>query len=424
MKTPLPLFILSALALLSLPFAARAAGDRFATPTGSGAACTQADPCSLQTAITDAAIGDTVHLAGGTYTGSGSSIVTITVSMTVIGGWNAVPTGALVHDLVANPTIIDGQGARRAIAIRAFADPPLEVAIKDTTIRNGRVTFASGDIGYGAALLAPNACVITLENMLFETNYADSGGAVSIAGRGSISNSRFISNTADNGGGALLILRSGSVQISNSRFERNAASYGSVMHTDRATTTLSANTMIGNGASGNALSINSGELTLQNSVVAKTPGAAVRLLNNASGTLLHNTLVDNATSVEAIYTATVVMTNNIVAFNTLDAVYASLGATITGDTNLFWQNGQTFGSAITGTNAISANPNFVSPALGDFRLGTGSAAIDAAIASPLTTDISGAARPLGPMPDLGAYEGATAPLPNRIVYLPVMGRGE
>jgi hypothetical protein len=400
----------------------RAAGDRFATPTGSGSACSQDAPCSLQTAIADAAAGDTVHLAGGVFTGSGSSIVTITVSMTVQGGWNAAPTGAVVHDLVANPTIIDGQDTRRAIAIQDFADPPLEVKIKDTKIQNGRVTFASGDIGYGAALYAPKACKLTLENMLFEANYADSGGAVAIAGSGLISNSRFISNTAVNGGGALLIVSRGSARIGNSQFERNTASYGSVMHTDRSTTTLSANIMIGNGTSSDALSINGGELTLHNSVIAKTAGAAITLRNNASGTLVHNTLADNQSAVAATYTATVVLTNNIIAFNSVNAVYAALGGDISGDTNLFWQNAQIYGSAITGTNVISANPRFISAPLGDYRLGSGSAAVDAAIASPLVTDVIGTARPIGPKPDLGAYEGATDELPGRRWFLPLTVR--
>ena len=60
--------LLSLLALLLFPAVASAA-DRYASPTGSGAACSQASPCSLTTAIEGpaAADGDNVIVGSGTY---------------------------------------------------------------------------------------------------------------------------------------------------------------------------------------------------------------------------------------------------------------------------------------------------------------------------------------------------------------------
>jgi hypothetical protein len=63
--------------MLAWPAAAQA-DQRFAAPTGAGASCTQANPCSVQTAI-DAASGvDEVILAGGSY---GSAVTPLTTPL-------------------------------------------------------------------------------------------------------------------------------------------------------------------------------------------------------------------------------------------------------------------------------------------------------------------------------------------------------
>jgi parallel beta-helix repeat protein len=54
---------------------------------------------------------------------------------------------------------------------------------------------------------------------------------------------------------------------------------------------------------------------------------------------------------------------------------------------------------------IVADPGFVSPEEGDFRLRSDSALIDAGIPlADITTDASNGHRPIGPLPDAGAYE--------------------
>lgn len=68
-----------ALALLAaLPSAAVAATTRFASPLGSGSTCTTGSPCLITTALSGAASGDTVVLAGneGTYGAPGAPIAT------------------------------------------------------------------------------------------------------------------------------------------------------------------------------------------------------------------------------------------------------------------------------------------------------------------------------------------------------------
>lgn len=46
---------------------ARAATALYVSPSGSGSLCSQASPCALTTAITDATVGDTVLVASGGY---------------------------------------------------------------------------------------------------------------------------------------------------------------------------------------------------------------------------------------------------------------------------------------------------------------------------------------------------------------------
>ncbi len=90
-------FLLWAAALWLLPASQTVLanpGSLFVTVTGSGTACTQAQPCGLQTALGRAVDGDSVYVGAGTYTGSGAAVVTITTGITLYGGWNGAASGA------------------------------------------------------------------------------------------------------------------------------------------------------------------------------------------------------------------------------------------------------------------------------------------------------------------------------------------
>lgn len=70
------------------------------------------------------------------------------------------------------------------------------------------------------------------------------------------------------------------------------------------------------------------------------------------------------------------------------------------------ENNLVFGfSTVTGGNAIISDPKFMNLAAKDFRLESGSPAIDAALGSPVSTiDYHDVARPLGSATEIGAFE--------------------
>ena len=124
--------------LLLLPAGASAA-TRYASPTGSGTACTEADPCAVTPAIENAAPGDTVQLAAGNYLLSGQQIRVLANDVTIQG-----PAG------VADPS---SQDAFLLFGTRDLTTPTpsrLVVFADGTTIRNLGI---DGEVADGAALV-------------------------------------------------------------------------------------------------------------------------------------------------------------------------------------------------------------------------------------------------------------------------------
>ena len=81
--------IATALAILALPATAGAA-QRFVTTSGSGSACTQPSPCSIEVGINNASSSDEVIIAPGTYTTS-TPLANAANSISVHGGTGARP---------------------------------------------------------------------------------------------------------------------------------------------------------------------------------------------------------------------------------------------------------------------------------------------------------------------------------------------
>ena len=208
--------------------------DLFVTPTGSGTACTQAQPCALQTALAQAAGGNTIYVAEGTYTGTGEAVVTIAKSITLYGGWDGSSTGSVVRDPDAYPTVLDGEGARRVVYISGPVAPVLDGLV----IRHGNATglggFSSDDAGGGVYIHEANAfinhCTIINNNAgpASSAGQGLGGGIAVIASNAQLENNLVFSNTARWGGGARVI--SGSPVFRHNQFLSNTSLFGGGMY--------------------------------------------------------------------------------------------------------------------------------------------------------------------------------------------------
>jgi hypothetical protein len=163
-------------------------------------------------------------------------------------------------------------------------------------------------------------------------------------------------------------------------------------------------------------------LTLANNIVARSGevalGAQAYSGSPLTARILHNTLIGGGTGY-GVYAAgeyvTLTLTNTIVADLDWGIVNGDLvSSTVTADHTLFWNIGDV---GIEGSNPVYGNPAFIDPSGGDYHIGPGSAAVDAALDIGELLDVDGDSRPIGPAPDIGADEAWFW------VFMPVILRG-
>ncbi|MBU0511953.1 MAG: right-handed parallel beta-helix repeat-containing protein [Chloroflexi bacterium] len=268
-------------------------GDLFVSPGGAGTTCSQADPCTFQTALGLAMDGDAIYVAGGTYTGSGSAVISITQSITLCGGWNGFPTSLVVHDPNLYPTTLDGEGQRRVVYVNENVTPTIDGFI----ITRGSATALGGGLTAGSeaggGLYSRNASPI-IQNNIITNNVASTqpgvrafgggiyissdatsaiirsnqifsntagieieqgdGGGLFINGTGDISSNIFRDNEAcktcssSNGGGAYIGWTDSGILIANNLFENNQANRGGGIDIVWSAAQVNKNTFMGNMA--------------------------------------------------------------------------------------------------------------------------------------------------------------------------------
>src|SRR5512136_2666609 len=147
------------------------ASELFVAKTGRGPNCTQAKPCSLPKALTQATDGDTVYVAGGRYTGTGSAVITVTKSITLRGGWN----GSLRRPPVCNPerhvTTLDGEDARQVVSISSGISSTIEGFV---ITRGNSESIGGGGIG------TESSSTIIRNNLIIANTTSEAGGAILI----------------------------------------------------------------------------------------------------------------------------------------------------------------------------------------------------------------------------------------------------
>jgi len=211
-------------------------GTLFASAAGTGAACTRAAPCGLQTALTQANQGDVIYVAGGTYTGTGDAVVTVTRSITLYGGWDGAAAGPVVRDPDAYPTTLDGERQRRCV----FIDGGLAPVLDGFCIVGGNATNTVAYPGYGGGIFSDWSEPVIANNVVTD-NVASmdvalqngSGGGICVLHSASavISGNLVVSNTASitdkgQGGGLYVAVGSGGLVSGNTVLSNTASSTG------------------------------------------------------------------------------------------------------------------------------------------------------------------------------------------------------
>jgi hypothetical protein len=127
---------------------------------------------------------------------------------------------------------------------------------------------------------------------------------------------------------------------------------------------------------------------------------------NSETQLVHTTIAapqQNDKAAVYMEAGTMGITNTIVANHAVGI--QRMGGTVYEDYNLFFGNGSDrMGDMTSGVHSVQADPRFVDPSAGNYRLGAGSAAIDAGTDMGITHDQHQVSRPQGDGVDIGAYE--------------------
>jgi len=449
-----------------------APGHLFVTTDGTGTACTQGAPCTLQTALSQATTGETIYVAQGTYTGTGSAVVTVTNSITLYGGWDGAPTGEILRDPGTYPTTFDGENQRRVVYINGRIAPTLDGFI----ITGGDATNASTDALRGGGIYSNHAGPLVTNNVITDNvacraNTRCRGGGIYLVDASAstvVSDNLIISNTANTigtgQGGGLYLGWSRAVRIRNNTFQSNVVGtisnsmgggmylisspalvsgnliqynvatpdgtgFGGGLYTEDSSITFDGNTVISNTSGHGALAFARGtHLTATNNIIAQNVGG-VFVRGNATypfaAALSHNTIADNGDGgiVGWWYTnyATLILTNNIIVSHTngIDFEEDDTSA-VTATYTLFYGNDTDVnGDAITSTHEITGSaPRFVDPEGWNYHVLPGSPAIDAGVVIPwLTSDIDGEIRPNDLGYDIGADEAWWS-----MIYLPLTMR--
>lgn len=213
-----------------------APGDLFISPTGAGD-CTQANPCSLATAISQVEDGDNLYFAEGDYTGSGDAVVTIANSINLYGGWDGSTSDPIVRDPETYETILDGENSRRVIFIEEGTAP----VIDGFTITGGNATGLGSDMpgaeskDGGGGIYSYNASPIIQNNVITDSIASTKAGVDAYGGgiylqsqntTAEVRSNKILSNTVGDGihlgGGGGLFVFSPAI-ISQNTFQENIA---------------------------------------------------------------------------------------------------------------------------------------------------------------------------------------------------------
>jgi hypothetical protein len=374
----------------------------FVASDGSGAACTQADPCDLATALGKAEDGDSIYFAQGNYYGTGAAVLVIANNVSLYAGWDGTTSIPVEVNPLLFPTTLDGQKQRRGVEISAGVSTTLD----GFTILGGY----SEDSGGG--IYAENAHS-TIVNNLIEDNHSDRDGGAIFINRGSaeILNNRIINNEATWSGG-LRIINNADVSIIGNVIRGNMAEISAggidIDCCGGFQTFVAQNIIVENnsGDRGGGVIVNATHALFVNNILARNEapnGAGVWLDGMDSYPvnveLINNTIVGGSNGDQAVWVGEYVtgtLINNILTNHDSGIVGTTPSSNIiSADHNIFWNTSDPF---------VGQNPLLVDPLVDiKYHLTSLSPAIDAGASVNLGTDIDGDLRPINDY-DIGADE--------------------
>jgi predicted outer membrane repeat protein len=378
--------------------------------------------------------GDPGDGGGGLYAGSLMVTGTRFISNTAgdDGGAALVLDSAVITNVLVegNKTLKDDGGGLYISGTLSLADSQI---ISNTTEPSGghggglyllspatiRKTVFKHNIsdGSGAGLFTSDW--LDISGSHFENNHTElfSGGAIRSSVALTVSNGSFVSNSSGGRSGAINLFQVDAL-IRDSYFENNwcknvncdggamANTSTSLGNLELRETRFVGNRALGNG--GGVFITGAGPNIIVNSLfdrnMAGENGSGLYLGNDT--TIVHTTIASpTLSSGQAIYinAGAVDIINSIIASHTV-GIENAVGL-VTSNYNVYFGNGIDVVGTVTQSNIETLNPLFADPAAGDYRLMTGSSALDKGVDAGIYIDIAGATRPVGADFDRGAYEG-------------------
>lgn len=280
-------------------------------------------------------------------------------------------------------------------------------------------SLITGNSGSGLVFLNGGAPIFT--RCVIEANTASSGypggGVTCIQSSPSFTQCVISSNTGGDGGG--VYMRHAAPTFANCTITGNTSVLGGGVFCDYATPLFTASRIDSNSGSG-IYSRNFSSPALHNCILSDNApgtgvsGGGIHALSSSTVTVFNSTIADNlGYGIYGSY-AHLTITNSILWGNVGSLVAAN------GTDNV---NFSLIQGGYRGLGNISRNPLFIDADNGVYRIGTLSPCLNAGQTlawAGVVTDITGAARPLAGVYDIGAYEGTTTPLTSQIAASPVL----